>query len=239
MPVEVNINVLALHKLVDYVASGIGSVAGSMLAPWKARQEAKAKQIEVEAKANSMRILADAQSDARKALISQDSPIIGELNIADSVSQRIQFQEAKRQANIEAVVRQAAEQLGDTTVEDIEPDHDWTARFFNDVQDVSSEEMQSLWTKVLAGEVERSGSTSIRTLGILKGLDQSTALLFQKFCSVCIFFRPDIENTYRCQGTFPWWDTRTKLFEEVWIGFQCTKPTPRTWVDNIRLQFLV
>ena len=68
----------------------------------------------------------------------------------------------------------------------MEPDHDWTARFFNDIQDVSSEEMQSLWAKVLAGEVEQPGSTSIQTLSILKNLDQATARLFGKLCSICI-----------------------------------------------------
>ena len=68
-----------------------------------------------------------------------------------------------------------------------EPDHDWTARFFSEVQDVSSEEMRSLWGAVLAGEVERKGSTSIRTLQVLKNLDRGTARLFTKLCSSCIY----------------------------------------------------
>ena len=37
--VNVNVKVAALEKLVDYTASGIGTVAGPMLAPWKARKE--------------------------------------------------------------------------------------------------------------------------------------------------------------------------------------------------------
>ena len=41
-------------------------------------------------------------------------------------------------------MRNAALELGDGNVQDHEVDHDWTARFFNDVQDVSSEEMQKL-----------------------------------------------------------------------------------------------
>ena len=52
-------------------------------------------------------------------------------------------------------------------------------------------EMQLLWAKVLAGEVERPGSTSIRTLSILRNLDQATAGLFRKFCSAAVFFIPD------------------------------------------------
>ena len=188
---EVNLNVPALEKLLDYAASGVGSVAGSMLAPWKARREAQAKLTAAEGDANVLLIQAEAQSKAREILVSQDTDIAGELDITNTVNQRILFQEQKRQINIESVVRQAATQLGDKSVADSEPDHDWTARFFNDVQDVSSEEMQSLWAKVIAGEVERAGNTSIRTLGILKNLDQTTAQLFRKFCSACVFLSPD------------------------------------------------
>ena len=89
------------------------------------------------------------------------------------------------------MVGQAALELGDKDVQDHEPDHDWTARFFNDVQDVSSEEMQLLWAKVLAGEVERPGSTSIKTLGIPKNLDKATATLFRTARSMSMSLRPD------------------------------------------------
>lgn len=107
------------------------------------------------------------------------------------MNQRILFQEQKRQRNIESVVSGAARQLGDQTVENEEPDHDWTARFFSSVQDVSSADMQTLWARVLAGEVERKGSTSVRTLGILRDLDQVTAKLFRKLCSAAVFLGVD------------------------------------------------
>ena len=154
---DIKLNIPALEKLIDYVASGIGSIAGSYLAPWKAGQEARSKLIAAEGDANILTLQAEAQAQARGMLISQDTDVTGELTIASAVEQRIQFQEQKRQVNIKSVVQQAADQLGDLEVTDSEPDHDWTARFFNEVQDVSSEEMQSLWAKVLAGEVQRPG----------------------------------------------------------------------------------
>lgn len=42
------LNIKALEKLLDHAASGVGSVAGSMLTPWKAGREAQAKQIAAE-----------------------------------------------------------------------------------------------------------------------------------------------------------------------------------------------
>ena len=110
------------------------------------------------------------------------------MDFTDTVAQRIQFQEEKRQRNIESVVRQAASELGDKDVKDHEPDHDWTARFFNDIQDVSTEDAQLLYAKIIAGEVERPGSTSIKALSILRDLDQPTAKLFRVLRSASIFF---------------------------------------------------
>ena len=191
---DVNVNVPAIEKLLDYAASGVGSIAGPMLAPWKAGREAKARlrtaegeaeaqQILAEGRATSMQIIAAAQEEARSKLISPQAALQGEVTIGELVTQRVQFQEEKRQANIGSVVAQAAQELGDREVQDHEVDHDWTARFFNDVQDVSSEEMQRLWAKILAGEVERPGSTSFRTMSILRGLDRGTAALFRTLCS--------------------------------------------------------
>ena len=77
--------------------------------------------------------------------------------------------------------------LENKSVGEDEVDHDWTARFFNDVQDVSSEEMHVLWGRILAGEVERPGRTSLRTLGVLRDLDQATAQLLVRFCSCSVF----------------------------------------------------
>ena len=184
----------------DYTASGIGSIAGPMLASWKARREANANLIAAQGQAEAQRILAeghattmgiiaDAQADAKAILVSPNSTLEGQLEFGEAVTQRIKFQEEKRQSNIGQVVTQAALELEGKGVEDHEPDHDWTARFFNDVQDVSSEEMQRLWAKILAGEVEKPGSTSIKTLSILRDLDQLAAMHFRTLCSVCIYLR--------------------------------------------------
>ncbi len=186
--VEITLKVPALEQLLNLTASGIGSVAGPMLSRWRAQQLGKARQIAASADATVLRIQAEAQSKAREALMPSGVQITGELDIGTAIEQRIQFQEEKRQANIVSVVAKAASQHEGREVESSEPDHDWTARFFNEVQDVSSEEMQTLWARVLAGEVERKGSTSIRTLQVLKNLDQVTARLFRQMVSRCVYF---------------------------------------------------
>ena len=198
----VNIRIPALEKLLDYAASGIGSTAGHLFASRIARREVetkliaaagevRAQRILAEGQATTMQIIAKAQDEARSTLVSSDATVQGEIALGELVTQRIQFQEEKRQANIESVIKQAAVELGDKEIQDHKVDHDWTARFFNDVQDVSSEEMQLLYAKILAGVVEMPGNTTVKTLSILKNLDKSTATLFRKLCSACISMRPD------------------------------------------------
>ena len=180
--VEVNITlkVPALEKLVHVSASGIGSVAGSMLASWKATRYAKAKLIEAKAQADSLELIAQAHADARQTLIAFDD-VTGTLEMAgEQITQRLDFQECKRQRNIAAVVSQAAEELGEEEVPDSEPDHDWIARFFGYVQDVSEEDVRKIWSRILAGEVRSPGKVSLRTLSILRNMSRQEAELFME-----------------------------------------------------------
>ncbi len=59
-------------------------------------------------------------------------------------------------------------------------DPDWVARFFGYAQDVTQEEMQTLWSKLLAGEVSKPGSYSLKTLEVLRNLSRSDAKHFQQ-----------------------------------------------------------
>ncbi|MCY3753475.1 MAG: DUF2806 domain-containing protein, partial [Alphaproteobacteria bacterium] len=197
--VDLNLKVSAIEMLLKYTASGIGAVAGSMLGPWRARQAATVRRIEAEAEGDSLKLIADAQAEARRSLVEQDEAGRGMLDIGpEGIQQRIEFQEKKRQANIASVVRDAAAGLGDKEVPEHEPDPDWTARFFDCVQDVSSEDMQKLWSKVLSGEVESAGRTSLRTLDTLKNITSRDARKFQNVCGYVIhdfIFQSDGVNT--------------------------------------------
>ena len=126
-------------------------------------------------------------------MVSTASDVRGAIDITETVRQRIQFQEEKRHHNIGSVVGRAAEELGDKEVPNHEPDHDWTARFFNEVQDVSSDDMRTIWAKILAGEVGSPGSTSARTLTILKNLDSKSAVCSIHYALSAFLLRPAAE----------------------------------------------
>ena len=178
-----------IEKLVEVTASGVGAVGGSMLAPWRAGQTAKAQIIRAGADAHSRMI--EAEGDKIASLIATEtaeaqslltSPESRSLRIAELVRMGIEFQGRKRYLNTEAVVQEAAAELSDKEVPDQEPDHDWTARFFDGVKDVSSGEMRSIWARLLAGEVESPGRTSLRTLDVLRNMTQADAKMFAEIC---------------------------------------------------------
>lgn len=69
-------------------------------------------------------------------------------------------------------------------------DFDWFMRFYEAVGNVSDEEMQRIWAKILAGEVNRPGSFSLETLDVVRNLSKQDAELFTKICKHCIQSSP-------------------------------------------------
>ena len=191
---EVKISVPAFEKLLDYTASGVGAVAGPMLANWRAEREGKAKltaaqydaevrRIEAQSHAESLAIIAEAQAEARKSIAKSAEFSHGTIEFSrGNITQSLEFQSRKRLANVKSVVEDAAEQLADEKVSDHEPDHDWTARFFNCVQDVSSENMRKIWARLLTGEVKNPGQYSMRTMDSLRNMTKGDAIVFRNFC---------------------------------------------------------
>ena len=63
---------------------------------------------------------------------------------------------------------------------------DWLNNFEKEASLKSTEEMQLLFGRILAGEIQKPSSFSIKTVKLLASLDNNTATLFQRFCSMCV-----------------------------------------------------
>lgn len=160
-----------LTKLFETVSCGVGKV----YEPIHIVRMAKAR-------AKEIRLISEAVSDNINIPINYDN---GNIDIStkdtELLLQRAQtrflYQEMKKQQNIESVVCKAYENLQNvTSVSNTPVDDDWINTFFDSVANVSNEQMQIIWSKILSGEVENPGRFSLRTLNILKMLTQSDAL---------------------------------------------------------------
>lgn len=207
--VDINVRVPAIEKLLDYAASGVGAVAGPWLARRQARADADVMRIRAQAQADTISLITAEQAKARESFQVVPSSIQGEIEVGKEIQSRIAFQEEKRQSNIHSVVTKAAEDLSDKQVQDHEVDHDWSARLFADVQDVSSAQMQQIWARILAGEVEAPGRTSLRTLAILKNMTQRDAVMFSSVSRFTIndFILNSKQITHETMNGFPMSDT--------------------------------
>lgn len=90
-------------------------------------------------------------------------------------------EEAKKQSNMEAITEKAIPLLGDKSA----PQHitdDWIANFFDKSRIISNEDMQKLWSRVLAGEANAPGTFAKRTVNLLADLDKGDAELFMRLC---------------------------------------------------------
>lgn len=72
-------------------------------------------------------------------------------------------------------------------------DFDWFVRFYEYASNIGNEEMQILWAKVLAGEVQRPNTTSVTLLHTLSMMQQEQALAFR---NVSRFALMDINDSF-------------------------------------------
>jgi len=118
---------------------------------------------------------AEAEAEKIKALAGIELTEIQQRGI-----ERLVQQEARKQENIESITAQAASQLPpNANTEALE--EDWIAHFFDKCEKVSNKEMQSLWSRLLAGEATTPGTYSKRTVDFVATMDRKDAELFTKF----------------------------------------------------------
>lgn len=178
---EFNLHSSTLETLMQHTRDGLEATVGSWLLPRRARQQAEATRILSAAEADRLRIIAKGEADAAKTILEASPETDTTIELSDEAqSLYFGFQTQKRFKNIRQVVRGAARELEGIEVEHHRPNPDWSARLFQDAQDVSPEQLQNLWSKILAGEIRNPGQTSLRTLNVLKNMSQQDAITFEE-----------------------------------------------------------
>lgn len=198
--------VLPIDKLIDIVSNSVGKISK----PFFDRKDVDTKAYEIEklaeARAKEMKIMAKAVkenfqitggieykdekiaiSSPKELAIETEQPVLINPTLEERTQDRLHFQEAKKQLNIENVTAFAAEELrNEQPVTDEPLDEDWTTRFFKIAEEVSNEEMQALWGKILAGEIKQPKTYSLRTLELIRNLSKNEANTFMKIANFAV-----------------------------------------------------
>ena len=154
------INLGELSKPASVLVEKISEAIGGLFKPYQLVRVAKAE-------AQADRVRAESQIE------------ISDLH--RRAFQRFLNEEALKQKNIEEITQKALPLLK----QDSKPkqiDDDWIVNFFDRCRLISDDEMQSLWSRILAGEANAPGTYSRRTLSFLSGLDEREAEMFTRLC---------------------------------------------------------
>ena len=174
-----------LTRLIEVISKGAGAVAG----PYLIKKNA-------EAKAHEIKIISDALNDvATKNNLPvvysageievwqkpEDKTLVLEETHVDTRAEiRIDYQSRKEQENLEAITSAAAVEIAnDISVPPESPDEDWVTRFFKYAEDISADQMQELWGRILAGEIRAPGTYSLRALDFVRNLTKADATLLE------------------------------------------------------------
>lgn len=200
---------------------------GSLLRPGQIRREGRAY---VEVRRDEMLVLAEAERDAAairsgqmrlstgddgrlralpvpqvSAAVSDTEPAqaalpaavktIGEGVIADGIRREVNVSKAIMAAEAELLEEKQAPPSRQI-------DTDWLFRWRDMASAVSTEELQTLWGRVLAGEVKSPGAFSLRTLEFLKNVSQEEAQsigILSRFAAENFIFRGN-DELLRAEG---------------------------------------
>ncbi len=154
------INIGELSKPATVLIEKISDAVGGIFEPYQIKRVAKA---EAEAKVIEAKAEIEVTELQRRAF------------------RRFLKEEERKQKNIEEITMKAVPQLNEKAQPD-KLEEDWIANFFDKSRLISDDEMQTLWSRVLAGEANSPGTYSKRTINLLSSLDKSDADLFTCLC---------------------------------------------------------
>lgn len=170
-----------INKMIECISGAIGKI----YEPIHIKRMAKANAVAVKTMQEAIEAKSELAQAFNNGLIQIDNKELNGLTVRSI--ERSLYQETVKQQNLESVVAKAYGLLeNEPDVSDEPVEQDWMARFINSIETISDDDMQLLWAKVLAGEIKKPQTYSLRTLENLKNLSKEEALLFQKYCDYII-----------------------------------------------------
>ena len=191
--------------LIEKIADAIGILYEPKHIVEVAKAQAEAAIIQAESE------IEIAKSKSEVAIIQAESKI--EItNRHRRAGHRWLAEQDQRQASIENTIIKAIPQLN----EDADPnaiEDDWIIKFFDKSRLVTDDKVQDLWASILAGEANRAGSYSPKTLTTLADMNQKGLTLFNTFCSLCVVYLEDPNAFLKAPSNFKIRDARVPIIK--------------------------
>jgi hypothetical protein len=182
---------------------------GSLFKPWQIRREGKAltevKREEVlviaqaerdalEIRSGNARLLSDGtvahltKAGARQVIRDAEEPEGDLRSFAQLASRAVVADAIRKEVNVTKALMHAESELADDADEPpaTRVEEDWLFRWRDSAAAISSDELQRLWGRVLAGEVKSPGSFSLRTVEFLRNISQPEAESIERLSTLLV-----------------------------------------------------
>ena len=189
------------EKLIIRLWETVEKAGVGFLAPWQIRRVEKARREARLASAQMERDIKDIRSGRK--FLTADGQIVKTTNlgighpsendrkpvaIASAAQSNLFLREMRGDVNVGKALSAAETELETDAQEppDRRVEEDWLFRWRNSASQVSAAELQSLWGRVLAGEIKSPGTFSLRTLEFLGNLSREEASQIAKLAPFVI-----------------------------------------------------
>lgn len=112
-------------------------------------------------------------------------PAEKQMPIEDRCAKRERLMILRKQQNIETIIEKTLAFCANKSI-DKRTDLDWFNSYITLAENVSNKTMQDLWAKILAGELSRPGSYSLKALKVFRDMSIIDAKLLAKACSLAV-----------------------------------------------------
>ena len=163
----------------------VGSIAEKVFgAKWR-KAQADADAYAIDTIADTMRRNDDMKITYNNGAVSIEKKELDRL--LDNAINREIGEKVKQQENLEAVLAHMLEELKNfKNISDEPVDEDFVDRLVENAKRANKKEMRFIWSKILAQEVVEPGSFSLRTLEVVRNLNQEEAKIFQRVAAIVL-----------------------------------------------------
>lgn len=146
-------------------------------------------------------------------------PIEKQMPIEDRSTKRERLASLRKQKNIETIMEKTFAFCASKSI-DKRTDLDWFNRYITLAEDVSNKTMQDLWAKILAGELSRPGSYSLKALKVFRDMSIVDAKLLAKACSLAVKDQSKkniriISGAYQQPGLFNFFNKDRQIYINI------------------------
>lgn len=146
------------------------------------------------------KILKKAENEQKIKVLNQGGDLAKEFmslnpEIASRSLDNLGYKLIRTQKNKEAIATKMLNEIkliGKQGYENKNCNQDWFYRYWNLVEEISDEDMQSILAKILADEIVHPETVGLNTITCLLGLSKKDILSFQKMCSLSIHYSSSV-----------------------------------------------